>query len=399
MTPWNLAFAIAGVPVLLATLYLLGCTLLWRRAAPVSRQRVGGTRFVVAIPAHDEERGLGATLESLEAMDYPRHLWRLLVIADNCTDRTADEARRHGAEVLERHDDLRRGKGYALQFAIDTLLAEPGDAWGALLVVDADTSVSRNLLEAMSQQIVSGRRAVQAAYLPRPASGGLSVITEVAFTAFHLVRSGARERLGLSCGLRGNGMAFSRQLLAEVPHDAFSRAEDLEYGIRLGLAGVRVAYAGDAVVRGDMPERESVAARQRERWIGGRVELARRFAPGLLARAWRERSPMLADLACDLLVPPLSVLVALLAAGLISSAALAMATGALTGAVIVWSVAWAAMAAHVAHAALLSGRGAAFFGAVLSLPRYAFGKALITMRSFATGGGAWIRTRREGEME
>jgi cellulose synthase/poly-beta-1,6-N-acetylglucosamine synthase-like glycosyltransferase len=398
MSAWVLAFAIAGMPVLLASLYLLACTLLWQRP-PEAPRRPGRLRFAVIVPAHNEERGIGATLKSLRAMGYPAQRWRLLVVADNCTDGTAGVAGRHGAEVLQRTDALSRGKGYALQFAFQSLLAEPPGQWDAAVVVDADTLVSPNLLDALACRIEAGEEAVQAAYLVRTQGGGLAAITEVAFTAFHLVRSAARERFGLSCGLRGNGMAFSRRLLAEVPHDAFSRAEDLEYGIRIGLAGIRVAFAAEALVRGDMPNHESDAARQRERWIGGRIELARRFVPRLLAQALWLRSPMLADLAFDLMVPPLSVLVTTAALGIAGCAALALARQPVTVALMIWSVASAALALHVAHAAQLSGRAGAFLGATVALPRYTLGRALIAFRALGPSAGAWVRTRREGEMK
>ena len=98
------------------------------------------------------------------------------------------------------------------------------------------------------------------------------------------MRSGARERWGLSCGLRGNGMAFTRQVLRDVPHTAFTRTEDLEYGLLLGLHGVRVAFAGDTTVFGDMPDTAAVVTQQRERWIGGRLALAKRFRCAAAAR-------------------------------------------------------------------------------------------------------------------
>lgn len=390
---------LAGVPFALAALYLLGLTLLSRVGTAQSLQRPPRVRFVVVVPAHDEEAGIGATLRNLQAMDYPRELWRLIVIADNCSDGTAAESRRAGACVIERHNLHLRGKGYALQHAIRTLLAESPGGWNALVVVDADTKVTPNLLAAFAARLESGQAAVQAAYLPLRSGGGrLAVITDVAFSAFHVVRSSARERLGLSAGLRGNGMAFSRRVLAAVPHDAFSRTEDLEFGVRLGLAGVRVAFAHDATVFGEMPDRADIAAGQRKRWIGGRFDIARTHLRRLLAGAVRRRSLVLADLAIDLLVPPLSVLALAITAG--GSAALidALLQRRFTPALCVWVTAAMALAAHVLHAAHLSGRGLAFARASLALPGYAMEKTMIAMRSAWSPGGDWVRTTRESEI-
>lgn len=390
----------AGVPVLGASLYLLILTVLSRR------QREGlsagsRTRFCILVPAHNEVLGLAATLGSLRAIHYPPGLRTIVVVADNCTDDTAGVAEAHGARVIVRTDALRRGKGWALQHAIDTLLA-PGAAveWDGLVVIDADTVVAPNLLHELASHLDAGQAAVQAAYLPkRSGDGSIAVITEVGFAAFHLVRSSARERLGLSCGLRGNGMAFSRALLREVPHAAFSKTEDLEFGVQLGLRGVRVAFAGGTRVYGDMPERPAVVATQRERWIGGRAAMARRFVPALVGQAFRDRSLVAADLACDLLTPPLSVLLLASVSGLALSLPLALAAGAPTWSFVVWLFALAGLSAHVAHAARVAGRGRALVRAAGKIPGYALGQALTAARALRRPEDVWVRTARKGEVQ
>jgi 1,2-diacylglycerol 3-beta-glucosyltransferase len=397
MTFMDLALAAAGLPVLGAALYLLGLTCLWgARRGPAAG--VVGPRFVVLVPAHDEQAGIARTLASLDALEYPRSLRRVVVVADNCTDETAGIAAGRGAEVIVRHDAERRGKGYALEFAIGALLEEPADAWDVLVVIDADSVVSPNLLRAFAARVTGGEQAVQAAYLPRTrAASDVGVITEVAFVAFHLVRSAARERLGLSCGLRGNGMAFRRDLLVRVPHSARSRTEDVEFGVLLGLHGVRVAFAGDALVEGDMPEQQQAVGQQRERWIGGRVALARRLGPALVRDAIVRRSAMLADLAVDLLVPPVSALAAVSVLGLGAAVLLAIAQGTLPAAAAVWLGACAALAAHVAHAAAAAVRGRALARAVPALPGYALRKTRIAGRALRSSDERWIRTMRAGE--
>lgn len=397
MTVLTAVLVLAAMPVALACLYLFALTLGWRRPSALRTARP--VRFCVLVPAHNEALGIARTVESLQALDYPRELVRIVVVADNCGDDTASIARAHGAEVCERVDTERRGKGWALHFAIERLLAEPAESWEAVVVVDADTRVSANLLTVMAAHLDAGDQAVQAAYRPLP--GGASptaVITDVAFAAFHLVRSGARERLGLSCGLRGNGMAFTRRLLRDVPHTAFTRTEDLEFGILLGLSGERVAFAGATTVYGDMPEVPAVVTQQRERWIGGRFALARRFALRLVRESLVRRRLMLADLAMDLLVPPVSVLALLACAG-VALAAMGWMAGLVDGvALVVWAGAAAALAAHVLHAARLIGRTRALCVALTSVPAYALGKSLIAWRGLRATADVWIRTTREGEL-
>ncbi len=388
-----------GLPLLGASLYLLTLTLAWRRPTHV-RGRQERLRFSILVPAHNEQGGIAATIASLQALDYPDQLRSIVVIADNCTDRTAALAASHGAQVIVRDDPTRRGKGWALQYAIDRLLHndDSGPAWDALVVVDADTVVSPDLLRVFDAHFEGGASAVQAAYLPRKGgTGPMAVITDVAFVAFHLVRSAARERLGLSCGLRGNGMAFRRELLRDVSHAAFSRTEDLEFGILLGLRGVRVAFAGETRVYGEMPEQRDVVAVQRERWIGGRFAMARRFGGALVRGAVKRRSLMLADLACDLFVPPLSLLTLASGVGCVASLALAGASSTFVPAAVVWSAAFAGLCLHVTHAAWVAGQGWALAGAAGAIPRYALDRTMTALRALRPSEDTWVRTQREGE--
>lgn len=398
MTLLTVLLIAAGIPVLAVACYLAALTLVarlpWRaaRVATPARRR----RFVIVVPAHNEAVGIGLTLASLDAIDWPDADRRVLVVADNCTDPTAAIARQCGAEVVERHDEARRGKGYALDFAFRRLLTEGGNDWHAAVVVDADTLVSPNLLRAFSAHLDRGARAVQAAYLPVPRRSALAVITEVAFTAIHVVRGTARERLGCSAGLKGNGMCFSRTLLASRRHAAYSRAEDLEFGTQLALAGDRVAFAGNTTVWGEMPDADTVATRQRERWIGGRVEVASQFLRPLLTAAFRRRSLMQLDAAVDLLVPPVSVLVLAAVAGLTLAAGLAIAG--MLAPLAVWGAAAMALAVHVLDAAIRAGKARELAAFITALPRYAYDKLCITLRAPARFGDAWVRTTRAGEV-
>jgi 1,2-diacylglycerol 3-beta-glucosyltransferase len=399
MTAIDLMLTVLLAPVLAGAVYLLVLTLLWRRPV-VREQSTANLRCCILVPAHNEAAGIGSTITSLQALDYPASAFRVVVIADNCTDETAAVAAAHGADVIVRQEPNRRGKGWALQYAINQLLDETAPTWDVLVVVDADTVVSANLLHAVTTHIANGAHAVQAAYLPRPTSDApTAVVTEVAFAAFHLIRSGARERLGLSCGLRGNGMAFRRQLLRQVPHTAFSRTEDLEFGVLLGLHDVRVAFAGETRVFGDMPERADVVAVQRERWIGGRAALARRMAPALIVGAIRRPSLMLADLAIDLLLPPLSALLVMTVIGGLLALGLSVVMGAPSASLFVSGVALLGLAIHVGHAAVVAGRGRAFLAALRTVPGYALSKSRIAWRGLRPTDDTWIRTTREGELK
>jgi GT2 family glycosyltransferase len=392
MSLLDLALALFAAPVLVPAVYLLVLTLLSRRQRPPA-PGVARLRFDIVVPAHDEEAGIGETLRSLLAIDYPRELFRVLVVADNCSDQTAARAREAGASVLERDDLVRRGKGYALELAFAHCLAGSTDA---LVVIDADTVVAPNLLHAFAARLQAGAQAVQADYAVRnPDASWRTRLMTIAFATFHELRSLARERLSVSCGLRGNGMCFTRGVLAEVPHQAFSLVEDVEYGVRLGEAGHRVHFAGEAHVYGEMVAGEKASRSQRRRWEGGRYKLARQHGPRLIGGALTRRDPVLADLAMDLLVPPLSLLALWVALGLAASCVLAWRQGVAGAALIVWSACVLCLAAYVLRGWQLSRTGLRGLADLCCAPAFVAWKLALALLQPFRKSDEWVRTGRE----
>jgi GT2 family glycosyltransferase len=380
-----------AIPALLVTGYLalLAACSGRRPGLPPSSTKL---RFDIVVPAHDEESGIARTVCSLRSLRWPEDRFRVVVVADNCRDGTAGAAAAAGASVIVRHDPERRGKGFALDHAFDRLTAE-GRA-DAVVVVDADTVVHPDLLRAFAARIEGDAQAVQARYaVLNPGTSWRTRLMAIAFATFHDVRSLGRERLGVSCGLRGNGMCFTIQALRAVPHGAFSIVEDVEYGLSLGEAGIRVHYAHDASVFGEMVSAGSASRSQRLRWEEGRRMLAREHARRLLALAGRRRDRVLLDLGLDLLVPPFSRIAAYTVAGTIA-AAVATASEAARFAPLAWAAACACALVYVLRGVQLSGAGLRGLVDLAFAPLYVAWKgALLLSRGRARG--EWIRTRRE----
>ena len=266
------------------------------------------------------------------------------------------------------------------------------------VIVDADTTVTPNLLQAFAVRLGRGALAVQAEYgVANRTASWRTRLMHIALTLFHCVRSRARERLGVSAGLRGNGMAFATTLLRDVPHDAFSVVEDVEYGIRLGLAGHRVEYAGEAQVFGQMVSTESASRSQRRRWEGGRWALARQHAPKLLGAGLARHSLLLLDLAADLLVPPLTYIALAVGVGFVAAAGWWAMGGGAWWAIAPWAAALAGLMTYIVRGVWLARVGPRVVLDLLWAPVYMSWKIVLSLRSSPSKNPEWVRTTREGE--
>ncbi len=356
-----------------------------RRRPPADTRNI---RLTVVIPAHNEETGLPITLDSLKACNNPLPDEDLHVIADNCTDATADVARRAGCTVLERHDLSQRGKGYALNWAF-AQIQEKG--YDALVVVDADTRVDANFLDAWRNLIAKGADAGQAVYrVGNPEANFRTRLMHIAFLAFNYLRPLSRQNLGFSAGILGNGFGLSIKTVKEIPYDSFSIVEDLEYHTRLVRAGKKVEFLPDTAVWSDMPVTAEAAQTQRERWEGGRLRMTLEQTPkllaGVLSGRWRLIEPLL-----ELLLLPLSyhllLLVILLIVGM--------------GGFFTWYAA-AALALVVLHVivAMIVGRASAEdWKALASAPFYILWKVanIAGIVKTAGKGADWNRTERDSQ--
>jgi cellulose synthase/poly-beta-1,6-N-acetylglucosamine synthase-like glycosyltransferase len=391
-----LGLAILALPVALLAAYLFSFVLLSAESPRPPRSSTRH-RFRLIVPAHDEEQGIAETVRSLRQLDYPADAFSVLVIADNCSDATAERAREAGAEVLERQNAELRGKGYALLHAFERL---PGDV-DAVVVIDADTLVSHNLLQAFSARLALGADAIQADYAVRnPHQSWRTRLVAIAFGAFHIVRGRARERLQLSAGLRGNGMCFTTSILRRVAHEAFSIVEDVEYGIRLGEAGCRVHYADEAHVYGEMVSSSAAASSQRTRWEGGRKALQKAHGMRLVKRGLQARNRVLFDLGFDLLVPPLSrIAVASVAGFALAGVAFYGWGSSFAAALSLWGFCVASVVLYVLRGWSVSGTGLRGLRDLALAPAYVIWKATLGSRKDARPDAPWIRTTREARAQ
>ena len=368
-----------------------------RSVGPASSQRL--RRLAVVVPAHDEERLIAACIASLRAQSYPSELYRIVVVADNCSDRTAEVAQAAGADVMVRTSALdARGKGQALRWAMDAILsaAAPPDA---VVVVDADSVCAPGMLSALQQQLVAGHEVVQADYsLAVEAGSTRSELVAAAFMLFHRVRFTGRARLGMAANLVGNGMLFSREVLEQHPWNAFTGVEDLEFSLQLRLEGIEPRFAAGAHVSGPGSASRSGAVRQRMRWEGGRFHAVRTYLWPLVRSAATRRDPRLLDAALDLATPPLSLLSIALGAGAAITAAAVLLHAEPAWALAPWLTGLALVVAFVVIGLRAVDAPVSTWRALLRAPAFLAWKTLTYVRLLrGFDVKAWDRTDRAGE--
>lgn len=312
MISWMLhaVFFIPAVYCAAISLYLLAVTIAAHR--PRRRGGMGVVRpsFGIVIPAHNEEMLIGPTVAAVLGQEYARECFDAYVLADNCTDSTAEAGRDAGATVFERADPANRGKGQAL----DWCLANHADLLrrhDAIVILDADSIMDAGFLRAMAEvledQSVS---AVQAENIvANPQVNWRTALTYAGFALINCVRSAGRVRLGGAAGLKGNGMVLRSEVLAHYGWPAHSVVEDIEFATRLLLDGHRITYCGLARVSSDMPAGRREAESQRNRWEAGKVSVVTRHAPLLMRAFLKRRQWRYLDACLDLATPPLSILV------------------------------------------------------------------------------------------
>ena len=258
---------------------------------------------VVLVPAHNEGTGLLPLLTGLPAAI------RTLVVADNCTDGTAAIARATGAEVIERHDRIRRGKGFALDFGLAHLAQSPPEV---VVIIDADCRVAPAAIARLAALSAHTNRPVQSAYTMHPADAAdrAQRIAEFAWDLNTYVRSLGLARCGWPARLAGTGMAIPWTALTKINLATGNVVEDLALGLDLSEAGYPPLFCPTVTVESAFPASVRGMRTQRQRWELGALRMAFAEAPPRLWRGLRLGNAGLLVLALDLMIPPLVLLLA-----------------------------------------------------------------------------------------
>jgi len=223
-------------------------------------------RFIIALPANNEETVIGNLIKSLKMQDYDKELFDIYVIADNCTDNTAKIARENGAIVYERFDETKKTKGYALNWFLSKMKVKKDD-YDALLVFDADNIVDKNFLNVMNKKLCQGEVLVQGYRdIKNPTdtwvSGGYAIFYWTMNRLYHL----ARYNMGLSPLINGTAFMVKWDMLIDEGWNTKTLTEDIEFALINISKGVKLGWAKDAIVYDEQPLTFKQSWKQRERW-------------------------------------------------------------------------------------------------------------------------------------
>ena len=372
---------------LLAVEVAIACVVRRQNCRPLVKQP---PQTAILIPAHNEEQVIAVMLSGLR--DTLRGDERIVVVADNCTDRTASIARSLGAEVLERQNDQLRGKGFALDYGIKHLDKKPPEV---LVVLDADCVVSQDAVAHLAYEAQVTCRPVQALYLCYSPSvdDPKTAISALAFQFKNQIRPLGLSSLGGPGYLTGSGMAIPWNLVKSVPWATGNVVEDMQLGIDYALAGFSPRYFDGSQVHSPLPTEATAANKQRTRWEHGHLRTLLGQCPRLLATAVRECRWELLLLALDLAIPPLALLATFWVCGLLTTVVAAIVVG------VFWPLELTVGLGILLFTSVVAGW--AFFCSqnipwrtMLAVPGYVAGKLSIYRRFLGQPQQEWVRTER-----
>lgn len=266
-------------------------------------------RYAVLISARNEEHVISNLIDCIHNQTYPTELIDIWLVADNCTDNTAQVVRNLGCHVIERHNTELVGKGYALTYLLDHMIDSGlADTYDAYFVFDADNKLDNHYFEEMNKAFHSGfkiltsyRNSVNLADNWVSSGSALWFIRESRFL------NNSRMLFGSSCHVGGTGFMFSKEIMKRNRGWKFHLlTEDLEFTMDSVLHGDRVGYCGSAILYDEQPVTFAQSWRQRLRWSKGFLQVFRYYGPALIRRAVRERDFSAVDF--TLLLCPFTVL-------------------------------------------------------------------------------------------
>ena len=357
----------------------------------IHTEGINRPKTTLLIPAHNEAKQIKEVLETLLPQISDRD--RVIVIADNCHDRTAELARSTGVTVFEREHKYDRGKGYALDFAIQKIKHDPPEV---LVILDGDCIISPNTIENITTAAIATGRPVQATYLmEQPQAPTLKdKISMFSIKVKNSVRLLGLNRLGWHCLLTGSGMAFPWSLIERVSLAGSKTTDDMQLTVDLALYGSTPIFCEEALVIGRLMK-DKDAESQRSRWEHGHLEMILVEVPRLLKAFLKTGSFAALRLAVDISIPPLSLLVMVCTVSAIATWLASAVDGISVVPAMLVSIAGMFLGTGVLAAWSKFGRDDISFKSLIAVPFYILSKLPIYLKFVTKPQSRWLKTERD----
>jgi glycosyltransferase involved in cell wall biosynthesis len=341
----------------------------------------------ILMPAHNEALVIAESIKAIKEQLLPQD--KLIVVADNCTDKTSVIATACGATVIERFNQQDRGKGYALDFGLQYLYK---DVPTVVIVIDADCIVHADAIALLVAACVQSQHPVQALYLmeSQPNPSLKARIASFAWLVKNKVRPLGFRSMGLPCQLMGTGMAFLWSDITKVSLASGHIVEDMKLGTDLARLNKAPMFLHDALVTSVFPPSEAATNTQRARWEHGHLSVIVNEVPKLFIDAIKNGNCQMFGLACDLLIPPLAMLTLLCLTVAVMSVLLAnqltqlLALGLLGCLMLAVLLAW-----------FKFGREIISLKQLCYAPIYALFKIPLYLKFFINRQVEWVRSKRD----
>ena len=266
------------------------CSLVKLKEKPILEEKVN--RFMAIIPAHNEENVIGPLVESLINQNYPKDYYDIYVIADNCTDRTAEIAENAGAIVLKRFDEEHKTKGYALQWFLEQKIKEDAP-YDAFCIFDAYNIVDSNFLKAMNKKLCQGEDVVQGYRdIKNPTDSWVSAGYALFYWTMNRFYHLARYNVGLSPLINGTGFMVRFDVIKPDGWNTNTLTEDIEFSLKRIINGKKLGWATDAIVYDEQPVGFKQSWKQRTRWTVGHIQCLERYTKPLAAAVKEHKTMM-----------------------------------------------------------------------------------------------------------
>lgn len=266
------------------------CSLVKLKDKPIIEDKQN--RFMAIIPAHNEESVVGNLVESLTKQNYPKELLDIYVIADNCTDKTAEIAKKAGAIVYERFDEKNKTKGHALKWFLNKKIEEDAP-YDAFCVFDADNIVHEDFIKNMNKKLCQGEDVVQGYRdIKNPTDSWISAGYAIFYWTMNRFYHLARYNLGLSPLINGTGFMVKFDVVKPTGWDTQTLTEDIEFSLKRIIAGKKLGWATDAIVYDEQPVGFKQSWSQRSRWTVGHMQCIQNYTKDL-ATATKEHKTLM----------------------------------------------------------------------------------------------------------